>query len=107
MKNKIKYFDISDEALSIVIGECYGLGDYTLKDELDKYGQDIIYAIYYLKDSGHGKYFEFFHAWTKDYALVLIDSPFNDKVILGLTRNPPGEMEITYERKTKRKTRRK
>ncbi len=88
MKKKIKYCGIPKKVLGIVLGETYGYGDYTLKDELSNYGQDIIATRYKVVD---GK-FEFFHAWTKDYSMSLVHSIFGDMIILGLNRNPPEEL---------------
>lgn len=105
MKKKIDYKDIPENVLNKVIGECYGLGDYTLRSELDKFGQDIIYSRHNLADNGYGEHFEFFHAWTKDYALMLIDSMFGDKIILALNRNPPEEIKIERTEKRNRKRR--
>lgn len=89
MKKKIKYGSIPKKVLDIVVGEAYGCGDYTLKDELNGYGQDIIAYRYKLHEKGG---FEFFHAWTKDYAMSLVHSLFGDMIILGLNRNPPEEL---------------
>lgn len=89
MKYNINYNKIPKKILNIILGEYYSSGDYTLKDELDKYGQDIIAHRYKL--NGDKKSFEFFHAWTKDYAFVLINDLFGDKIVLGLNRNPPND----------------
>lgn len=88
---KIKYGGIPKKVLNIVIGEDYNLGDYTLKYELDKYGQDIIFARYVLTSNGK---IQWFHAWSKDYAMVLIEGMLGDRIILGLERNPPNRAEI-------------
>lgn len=96
MKKKISYANIEKKALNMVIGECYGLGDYTLKDELDKYGEDIIVAQYNLKsyegpnDSHH--YIEWFRAWTKTKTMCMVSSGFGDNVILALDRDIPEEL---------------
>lgn len=88
VKKKINYNNIPKKVLKIVIGETYGLGDYTVKDEIDKYGQDIIAARWLVE---RGKLM-WFHAWTKDYVMALVDTMFNDQVILGLSREPPKEL---------------
>jgi hypothetical protein len=84
---------IPKEVLSLVLGECYNLGNFTLKDELIKYGEDIITFRYnILSRPDRELHLEWFHAWTKNHALVLIDSVFGDRIILGLFRNPPKEL---------------
>lgn len=88
---KIKYGEIPKKVLNIVIGEDYNLGDYTLKHELDKYCQDIIFARYLLATNDR---IEWFHAWSKDYAMILVDDMLNNKIILGIERNPPNGAEI-------------
>lgn len=89
MKKKIKYGGIPKKVLDVVLGESYGCGDYTLKDELNNYGQDIIAHRYKLVEDK----FEFFHAWTKDYSMSLVHSVFGDMIVLGLNRNPPEEIK--------------
>ena len=89
MKKKINYNGIPKKVLKMVLGESYGFGDYTLKDEIDKYGEDIIAHRYFLTEKNE---FGYFHAWTKNNALILIDSIFGDRIILGLYRNPPQEL---------------
>ena len=88
---KISYANIPKEVLNMVIGESYGLGDYTLKDELDKYGEDII-AAQYTRTSDSGT-IAWFRAWTKTYAMCLVDSMFGDRIILGLNREIPEELK--------------
>lgn len=100
MKNKISYANIEKKALKMVIGECYGLGDYTLKDELDKYGEDIIVAQYNLKShegpNGSYPYIEWFRAWTATKAMCMVSSGFGDNVILALERQIPEELEVKF-----------
>lgn len=81
----MKFGDIPEELLDYVLGDCYELGDYTLRDELKKYGEDIIVAKWHYKK----KCLHWFLAWTKNYAMCMIDTAFNDKTILGLERDPP------------------
>lgn len=85
--HKIKYSNINKKDLDIVLGNSYFNGDYTLKDELDKYGEDIIFNQYLVED---GK-FTFFNAWTKNYVFSLVKDLMDDQIILGLKRNPPYE----------------
>lgn len=87
----MKYAGIPKKVLKMVMGECYGLGEYTLEDELKKYGQDLIAARWEIGHEGE-PYIKWFHAWTKDYAMVLIDSIFGDKCILGMNRDIPEEL---------------
>lgn len=108
MKPKISYANISKKVLKMVIGESYGMGDYTLKDELDKYGEDIILAQYKLHANEHNgqESFDWFLAWSKTYAMVLIDTGFGDRCILGLQREIPqliGIGEFNGRSKEKRK----
>jgi hypothetical protein len=92
----MKFWKIDKKALDTVIGETYGLGDYTLRDELKNYNEDIIFAQYLLKDGR----FEFFQAWSEHKVFILIDSIFGDKIVLGLARNPPPPIP-TMKRKKK------
>lgn len=89
MKRKIKYGKIPKKILNTVIGECYNTGDYTLKDELDKYGEDIL-AFRYTKPLNR---ITMFQAWTKNYTMILIDTFLNDQTILGLLREIPHELK--------------
>lgn len=84
-KVKIKYGNILKKDLNIILGNDYFNGDYNLKSELDKYGEDIIFA-QYLVEEGE---FTFFNAWSKNYAFSLIHDLMNEYIILGLKRNPP------------------
>jgi hypothetical protein len=115
MKKKIDYAGIPKNILNMVLGETYGLGDYTLKDELDKYGEDIIVAQYNVKEytvvdesldfeaSKSKNFIEWFRAWTKTYAMVMVSSGFGDEVILGIQRDIPKELnEKDKRRKSKR-----
>lgn len=88
MKKKIDYNKIPKKILNVVLGDDYFNGDYTLKDELDKYGQDIIAHRYKLNEDGS---FEFFHAWSKDHTFCLVYGAFSELLILGLNRNPPND----------------
>lgn len=84
------YYNIPKKILNIVIGEAYESGTYTLKDELDEVGEDLIYAFYQTVDyADKEKNFKRFTAWTKTYVLVLVDGGFGDQMLLKLPRNPP------------------
>lgn len=109
MQKKISYAGIPDDVLDLVIGECYGLGDYTLRDELDKWGQDIIVAQYNIKKHEGRKfpYLEWFRAWTKDYSMCLVSSGFGDEVILALVREIPKELINERPKEKRRRTKRK
>jgi hypothetical protein len=100
----MKYGNIPKDVLNKVIGECYGLGDYTLKDELDKYGEDIIVAQWNMTKTNRSKvvFIEWFRAWTKTYSLCLISSGFGDECILGLNREIPEELNGRSKEKRKR-----
>lgn len=88
----MKYGNIDKKTLKIVLGEDWPNSKYTLKDELDKYGEDIIFARYLIKKNKEGYYFEFFHAWSENYTFTLIQGMLgNEMVLLGLNRNPPKE----------------
>jgi hypothetical protein len=109
MNKKIDYAGIPEEVLNMVLGETYGLGDYTLKDELDKYGEDLIVAQYKVKqyeiDTNRKEFIEWFRAWTKTYAMVMVSSGFGDEVILGIQREIPKELNEKDKRnKRRRKT---
>lgn len=101
MTKNIDYCNIPNALLNLVVGESYGLGDYRLKDELDKYGEDILFARWELSSEAP-VYIKWFQAWTKTYSMVLIDSAFGDKVVLGLLREIPEEI---HERTKKKRTR--
>lgn len=103
---KINYAEIPDEVLDIVIGESFGLGDYTLKDEIDKFGEKLISQRYNTRsrDSSY-KYLEWFHAWSEKHVFVLVDSMFGDRVLLAMDRNPP--KEIVNVRSTNKKDKRR
>jgi hypothetical protein len=91
MKKKINYGNIPNEVLKLVIGEDYFYGGYNLKSELDKYGEDIIFARYELNEDK--TFINWFHAWTKTYVMCLIeDAMFGDRIILGLNRAIPPEL---------------
>jgi hypothetical protein len=110
MNKKIDYAGIPEEVLNMVLGETYGLGDYTLKDELDKYGEDLIVAQYNVKeykisDSNPKEYLEWFRAWTKTYAMVMVSSGFGDEVILALQREIPKELNEKDKRNKRRRKR--
>jgi hypothetical protein len=97
MKKKINYGGVPDDVLDRVVGECYGLGEYSLRHELDKYGEDILAFQYNIKeyeDKERGSRIEWFRAWTKTYALILIDTMFGDRNILGLNREIPEELKF-------------
>ncbi len=86
---KIKYGGIPKKVLNIVIGDDYFDGGYTLKTELDKYGEDILAYQYNI----HEDKLEWFKAWTKTYSMMLIEGMLGDKIILGLLRNIPEELK--------------
>lgn len=88
---KIKYGNISKKALKMVLGEDYDNGDYTLQREIDRYGEDIIFARYKIEETEYGLHFEFFHAWTKSYTMAIVADLMGQKIVLGLNRNPPNE----------------
>lgn len=88
--NKIKYGGIPKKVLNIVIGDDYFDGGYTLKSELDRYGEDILAYQYNLHTDNE---IEWFKAWTKTYSMMLVDGMLGDKVILGLSRNIPEELK--------------
>jgi hypothetical protein len=96
MKKKIDYGGVPDSVLDMVVGECYSFEEYTLRSELDKYGEDILAAQYNLKNDrdDNGPYIEWFRAWTKTYALILIETMFGDRSILGLNREIPEELNV-------------
>lgn len=90
MKKKIKYGGIPKKILSKIVGNDYFNGDYTLKSELDKYGEDILASRYELAEDNNIKWFQ---AWTKNYVMILIDDMLGDKIILGLLREIPKELK--------------
>jgi len=83
---KLDYAGIPEDVLNMVIGESYGLGEFTLKDEIDKYGQDLIFARYNVKNG-----IEWFQAWTDKLALIMVNDLFDDQILLGIDRNPPND----------------
>lgn len=106
---KIDYSGIPNNVLDIVLGETYGLGDYTLKDEIDKFGEDLITHRYNIriKDLGLSdsySYIEWFHAWSDKHVFVLVDSIFGDRILLSMDRNPP--KELSNVRRTNKKDKR-
>jgi hypothetical protein len=110
MNKKINYAGIPEEILNMVLGETYGLGEYTLKDELDKYGEDLIIAQYNVKEYEQSvdennfiraRHIEWFRAWTKTYAMVMVSSGFGDEVILALQREIPKELKESKRKKKK------
>lgn len=93
MKKKIKYGNIPKDVLKMILGNCYSTGPYTLKDELDKYGEDIIYSqwgVMNYKDKSN-KHLSIFRAWTKTYALMIVNDLMDDRIILGIERELPKE----------------
>jgi hypothetical protein len=83
------YANIPQELLDIVIREGWD-HTYTLRDELDEVGEDIIKAEFDTHDNENGTVNKIrsFTAWTNTYVLVLVDSAFGDQVLLNLKRNP-------------------
>jgi hypothetical protein len=86
-------YKIPKKILNIIIGENYSTGEYTLKQELDRYKEEIIYADYATKE---GKLI-FFNAWSKDRVFFLAQTDSGDGYLLTLSRSP----EIYKERKKK------
>lgn len=87
-KKKIRYDGIPKEVLNTVLGEYWDEGEYTLKTELDKYGEDIIRARWVVSSENK---LEWFHAWTKTYTMSLVHDLMDERIILGLLRNPPDD----------------
>lgn len=59
--------------------------DLTLKDEIDRFGQDVIEARWIVED----EYLIEFTCWTKDLVLILVDGMFpGEKHLVAGARNP-------------------
>ena len=95
----MKYGGIPKKFLDAVLGETYTNGNYTLRDELEQVGEDIIsYNIRtYSRESNKScaGQLQFFMAWTKHYVMVMVDGPFGDREIIALPRNPPKKAKGT------------
>lgn len=86
----MKYHNIPKKVLNIIIGESYESGSYTLKEELDSVGEDLIYSFYELVTyADKEQNFKRFMAWTKTFVLMLVDSGLGDQMLLKIPRNPP------------------
>lgn len=92
-QKKIKYGNISKKALNTIIGDDFFVGEYTLKQDLDRQGEDIIYADYSITK---GK-FDYFNAWSKDRVFFLCEGFGGSSYLLGFSRSP----EIYKKRKQK------
>jgi hypothetical protein len=79
-KPSISFANIPDKVLDKVLGEDYEKGDYTLRDELIRINEDVIYA---------ECYDEFCMAWTPSSVLLTVPSIFGDLEVIQIPRNPP------------------
>lgn len=88
---KINYGGIPDDVLDIEIGEDYFSGNYTLRSEIDKFGEDLIAQRHNLRIREDYSYVEWFQAWSDKHSFMLVDGMFGDRVLLAMDRNPPKE----------------
>jgi len=79
------FWQIPDTLLDQQLGEGYDT-TWTLRSELERYKEDIEHARWELWDNGSIRWFQ---AWSKTYVMVTVDTPFGDKVVYGIPRNPP------------------
>ena len=83
---------IPKKLLDLVLGETYD-GPYTMRDELTSVDEDIIH--YQADCQQHPQepkgcmFLACFRAWTKSYAVIMVDNPFGDRQLLAIHRNPP------------------
>ncbi len=88
---QIKYGNISKKALNTIIGDDFFIGEYTLKQELDRQQEDIVYADYCI-EKGQVVYF---NAWSKNRVFFMIEGLEGSFYLLGMARSP----EIYKKRK--------
>lgn len=82
----MNYGNITDDALNVIVEDDYEKGELTLKDVLDDYNEDIIYADF--KVSSEGDKLRRFTAWSQDSVfLLIVDGLFSQ--VLQIPRNPP------------------
>jgi hypothetical protein len=83
------YANIPQELLDIVLGEGWQ-ETWTLKDQIDEIGEDIITAEFdtHNNENGTVNKIRSFTAWTATYVLVLVDTAFGDQALISLKRNP-------------------
>jgi hypothetical protein len=83
----MKYGNIPKKILNQVIGEMYGCGEYTVKDELKRLREDIIWANWLYYDDLETK-ISTLTVWTKHYVGILVDTPFGDLALVFVSRKP-------------------
>jgi hypothetical protein len=96
----MNYGNVPSKVLKLYMGEDYYDGEYTLKQELDRIGQDIIYAEWELtKDK---ECIISFTAWTKYFVVIMATGVFGDKNLIYADRNPPSSFLITTKKRGQR-----
>lgn len=85
---------LSKEVLDLVLGEEYERGNYTLRDELERFynatGEDLEFVDFQLcgPPGESSSYFYHFLCYSKNYVVTLTQGLFNDVCLMWLPRNP-------------------
>ena len=82
------YANLPNKVLKTVLGDIYGVGKYTVRDELKKAGEDIIWAEYSYFIEYPDK-LATLTVWTDHFVGLLVDTILADKCIVFVDRNPP------------------
>ncbi len=83
----MNYANIPDELLDLVIGETYE-SEYTLRQEFDMCGEDLIHAEYMIEEYNNIKNIHSLFAWSDEHVFILSQGPFNDQYLIKVKRNP-------------------
>ena len=81
------FINIPKNVLSIVLGESYPDGDYTLDDELGDLKNKITWVKYAVNENTG--LLTNFQCYTDDYICLLIDNIMCEQYLLKIDRNPP------------------
>lgn len=87
----MKFNKIPEHVLNYKIAECHDTIAHSIRDDLKKHNEDIIYAEfeYFLDDPE--QYLLYFTAWSANYIFMLLDDPFGGRYIKVVDRDPPHE----------------
>lgn len=83
------YADIPKASLDAILGETYEGGTYTLQDELNSLGEDIVHTNFYtLSGSGNASDLNGLVVYTPTYVGVIVHNIFGDLCLIRIKRNP-------------------
>lgn len=96
----MNYGNIPDKVLKVTFDDGWNTPS-TLKQELGRVNEDIVFAEWRFWDKTKSKTLVSFTAWTKSYVVFLVEGAMGDQYITYLDRNPPAS---TTSKKSKRST---